>query len=156
MRTLLRTATLLAVLTALPAWAQTSVQNAWIRATVPQQKATGMFARITSATGGRLVAASSPVAGLVEIHEMRMDGNMMRMRAVPAVDLPAGKAVLLEPGGYHLMLLELKQPLEPGASVPVTLVVEDGSGKRANIVVNAPVRPLDAGPPGGDHGAMKH
>ena len=151
-----RTLVLIAVVAAFGAQAQTTVKDPWIRGTVAQQKATGMFARITSAAGGRLVAASSPVAGLVEIHEMKMDGNMMRMRAMPALELPAGKTVMLEPGGYHLMLLELKQPLEPGASVPVTLVVEEAGGKRANIVVSAPVRPLDAGAPGGAHGAMKH
>ena len=95
------------------AWAQTQVSEAWIRGTVAQQQATGMFATLTSAQGGRLVAASSPVAGVVEIHEMVMDGNVMRMRAVPALELPAGKAVMLKPGGYHVMLMALRRQLEP-------------------------------------------
>lgn len=156
MRSPLRTATLLAAFAALPAWAQTSVQDAWIRGTVAQQKATGMFARITSAAGGKLVAASSPVAGVVEIHEMKMEGNTMKMRAVPSVELPAGKAVELKPGGYHVMLMSLERQLQPGEMVPVTLVVEAG-GKRENVEVKALVRPLEGGAPAaGGHGGMKH
>ena len=156
MRRPLRTPTLLAAFAALPAWAQTSVQDAWIRGTVAQQKATGMFARITSAAGGKLVAASSPVAGVVEIHEMKMEGNTMKMRAVPSVELPAGKAVELRPGGYHVMLMSLERQLQPGEVVPVTLVVEAG-GKRENVEVKALVRPLEGGAPAaGGHGGMKH
>jgi len=100
------------------AHAQVSVQDAWVRATVPQQKATGAFMRLTAAQDMRLVAASSPVAGITEVHEMKMVDNVMKMRAVPALDLPAGQAVELKPGGYHIMLLDLKQPVAQGASVP--------------------------------------
>jgi periplasmic copper chaperone A len=136
----------------LSAQAQVTVKDAWVRGTVAQQKATGMFAQITSASGGKLVSASSPVAGIVEIHEMAMDGNVMKMRAIPGLDLPAGKAVELKPGGYHVMLMDLKQPLKAGETVPVTLVVESG-GKRETIEVKAPVKPLQAG---GDAKAHKH
>ena len=132
-----------------PAWTQVTVKEPWARATVPQQKASGLFAQITSATGGRLVAASSPVAGLVEIHEMSMQGDVMRMRAIPALELPAGKMVELKPGGYHVMLLDLKQQLKAGDTVPVTLVVEGAGGKKDVIEVKAPVRVLGmAGGPG--------
>lgn len=124
------------------AQAQVAVQEPWVRGTVPQQKATGLFARITSAAGGKLVAASSPVAGVVEIHEMSMDGNTMRMRAVPSLDLPAGKAVELKPGGYHVMLMDLKQALKDGESIDVTLTVESADGKREQISVKAPVKAL--------------
>jgi hypothetical protein len=134
--------------------AQTTVKDAWVRGTVAQQKATGAFLRITSAAGGKLVAASSPVAGVVEIHEMAMDGNVMKMRAVTALDLPAGKAVELKPGGYHVMLMDLKKPLAAGDEVPLTLVVESG-GKRESVQVKAPVRPLASGAPQG-HGSHKH
>jgi copper(I)-binding protein len=85
------------VFTAGSALAQTTVTDPWVRGTVAQQKATGLFAQITSAQGGRLLSASSPVAGVVEIHEMKMDGDVMKMRAQPAgLDLPAGKAVALK------------------------------------------------------------
>ncbi len=124
--------------------AQTVVKEAWVQGTVPQQKATGMFAQITSTAGGKLVAASSPAAGVVEIHEMTMDGNVMKMRAIPGLDLPAGKAVDLKPGGYHVMLMGLKQPLKEGDTVAVTLVIEGKDGKRESVPVKAPVKALAA------------
>jgi periplasmic copper chaperone A len=127
------------------AQAQTTVADPWVRGTVAQQKATGLFAQITSAKGGRLVGARSPVAGVVEIHEMSMDGNVMRMRALPnGLELPAGKAVTLKPGGYHVMLMDLKQPLRTGEMVPVTLVVEGADKQRETIELKAPVRALAA------------
>jgi periplasmic copper chaperone A len=145
------------VLSAGLAQAQTTVSDAWVRGTVAQQKATGMFAQITSVQGAKLVAASSPVAGVVEIHEMSMDGNVMKMRAVPALPLPAGKAVELKPGGFHVMLMDLKQPLKAGDTVPVVLVVEASDGKRSNVDVKATVRALgaNAGHEGHDHGDHK-
>jgi len=124
------------------AQAQTTVQDAWVRGTVAQQKATGMFAKITSAAGGKLLSASSPVAGVVEIHEMAMEGSVMKMRAVPGLDLPAGKAVELKPGGYHVMLMDLKQQLKAGETVTVSLVVQGKDGKSETIEVKAPVKPL--------------
>jgi len=134
------------ILTAGSALAQTTVTDPWVRGTVAQQKATGMYAQITSAQGGKLVSASSPLAGVVEIHEMKMDGDVMRMRAVTALYLPAGKAVALKPGGVHMMLLDLKQPLKAGDSVPVTLVVEGADRKRETIEIKVPVRALAATP----------
>jgi periplasmic copper chaperone A len=122
--------------------AQTTVQDAWARGTVATQKASGAFMQITSAAGGRLVAASSPLAGIVEVHEMLMDGNVMKMRAVPALELPAGKMVELRPGGYHVMLMDLKQQLKPGETVPLTLTIEGKDGRRETVEVKAAVRPL--------------
>jgi periplasmic copper chaperone A len=128
---------------ALGAQAQTRVEDAWVRGTVAQQKATGLFARITSSAGGRIVAVSSPLAGVAELHEMALEGDMMRMRALPnGIALPAGKAVELKPGGLHVMLMDLKRPLADGELVPVTLVVEGAGGKRETVEVKAPVRPL--------------
>jgi periplasmic copper chaperone A len=131
--------------------AQTAVKDPWVRGTVAQQKATGMFAQITSPAGGKLVSASSPVAGVVEIHEMSMEGSVMKMRAIPGLDLPAGKAVDLKPGGYHVMLLDLKQELKAGDTVAVTLVIEGADKKRETVEVKAPVRAL-----GGDMSGHKH
>lgn len=127
------------------AFAQTTVKDAWVRGTVAQQKASGAFMHITSAKGGKLLEVSSPVAGVAEIHEMAMQGDMMRMRAVPALELPAGKAVELKPGGYHLMLMDLKQQLKAGDSVPLKLVIEGKDGKRETLEVKAPVRALAEG-----------
>ncbi|MBL8359595.1 MAG: copper chaperone PCu(A)C [Rubrivivax sp.] len=128
------------------AHAQTTVKDAWVRGTVPQQKATGLFAQLTSAGGGKLVSASSPVAGIVEIHEMAMAGDVMKMRAVTGIELPAGKAVDLKPGGYHVMLMDLKQPLKEGDTVQVTFVIEGKDGKRESVAVKAPVKALTATP----------
>ena len=135
-----------AALASSAAFAQTTVTDAWVRGTVAQQKATGMFAQITSAQGGRLLSASSPVAGVVEIHEMKMDGSVMRMRAVTELALPAGQTVALKPGGYHVMLMDLKQQLKAGDTVPLTLVVEGADKKRETIEVKAAVRALAAAP----------
>jgi periplasmic copper chaperone A len=140
----LSAAVLLSLATPMAAQAQTTVKDAWVRGTVSTQKATGLFAQITSASGGRLVSASTPVAGIVEIHEMAMDGNVMKMRAVPGLDLPAGKAVDLKPGGYHVMLMDLKQGLKEGDTVVVTLVVEGKDGKRESVDIKAPVKALAA------------
>jgi copper(I)-binding protein len=127
-----------------------------VRGTVAEQKATGMFAKLTSANGGKLVGASSPAAGSVEVHEMKMEGDRMTMAAVPALDLPAGKAVELKPGGYHIMLLGLKQQLKAGDKLAVTLVVEGKDGKRQNVEVQAEVRALGAPKPGGQDAQHKH
>ena len=145
-----RSLILISALLALGAQAQTTVKDPWVRGTVAGQKATGMFAQVTSASGGKLVSATSPVAGVVEIHEMVMDGSVMKMRAVTALELPAGKAVELKPGGYHVMLMDLKQDLKAGESVPVTLVIEGAGGKRESVEVKAPVKAL------ADSGTKKH
>jgi copper(I)-binding protein len=115
----------------LPAQAQVTVKDPWVRATVSQQKATGAFMQIT------------PVAGVVEVHEMTMEKDVMKMRALTnGLELPAGKAVELKPGGYHVMLMDLKQQMKEGDTVPVTLVVEGKDKKRTTIEVKAPVKPL--------------
>lgn len=142
-------ALILAALALAAPWASahTTVQDAWVRGTVAEQKATGAFMSITSAHGGKLVGVSSPAAGVVELHEMAMSGNVMKMHAIPELALPAGKTVELKPGGYHVMMMDLKQPMTDGTIVPLKLVVEDKDGKRETIEVKAPVKPL---------GAMKH
>jgi copper(I)-binding protein len=138
----LRSVALLAAALALPAAAQVAVTDAWVRGTVAGQSTTGAFMRLTSVSDASLVAAASPVAGIVEIHQMKHEGGMMRMSAVDRVALPAGKAVELTPGGYHVMLMGLKQPLKEGETVPVTLTFEDKAGKKQTIEVKAPVRAL--------------
>jgi copper(I)-binding protein len=132
----------LLALATLAAHAQTTVKDPWVRGTVAGQKATGMFGQIVSVSGGKLVSASSPVAGVVEVHEMVMDGNVMKMRAVAGLELPAGKAVELKPGGYHVMLMDLKQELKVGDVVPLTLVVEGAGGRRDSVELKAPVKSL--------------
>jgi len=137
-------APLFAALVSSAALAQVTVGEPWVRATVPHQKATGAFTRLTAATDARLVEARSPVAAVVEVHEMVMEQEVMKMRAVPGLDLPAGKTVELKPGGYHVMLIDLEEQVKEGGTVPLTLIVEGTDGKRESIDVVAPVRPLNS------------
>ena len=114
---------------ALLAWAgashgQVQVTGAWARPALQGQTATGAFMSLKSTDGARLIGAASPVAGVVEIHEMVMEGSVMRMRAVAGIDLPAGRSVELKPGGYHVMLMDLKRPLKAGERVPLELRIE--------------------------------
>ena len=158
---LIRTTVALACLLSTVAWtgtafAQTAsvkVEGAWARASVQGQKATGAFMRLTAQDGARLVRAESPAAGITEVHEMKMEGDIMKMRAVPALDLLAGKTVELKPGGYHVMLMDLKAPLKAGESVDISLVVEGKDGKKQTIALKAPVKDLAAA---GGHGQHKH
>lgn len=123
--------------------AQVTVKDAWVRATVPQQKATGAFMQLQASKDSRLVSASSPLTPAVEVHEMAMQDNVMKMRQVPFVELPAGKAVELKPGGFHVMLMDLNQQVKEGDTVPLTLVIEAKDGKRESVEVKAAVRALN-------------
>ena len=129
-----------------PAWAQVEVKSAWVRGTVAAQKTTGAYMEISSARGASLVGAESTAAGAVEVHEMSMDKNVMRMRAVPKLDLPAGKTVELKPGGYHMMLIDLKRPLKKGDSIQLRLKIENKDKTVSSVEVQAEVRDAAAAP----------
>jgi copper(I)-binding protein len=133
------------------AFAQVTTSDAWARATVPAQKTAGAFLTIQSVKAARLVGASSPVAGAVEMHQMDMQGQTMKMRAVDAIDLPAGEKVDLAKAGYHLMFQDLKQQLKEGDTVPVTLTVEDAAHKRDTVTIQVPVKPIGYAAPGAMH-----
>ena len=134
-----------ALVLAASAAAQVAVTEPWVRGTVAGQKATGAFMQLKSPADAALVEAASPVAKIVEIHEMKMEGGMMKMRAVEKLPLPAGKAVELKPGGYHVMLMDLVQPLNEGDTVPLKLTFEDKAGKKQTVEVKAQVKALTAG-----------
>ena len=123
------------------AQAQTvEVKDAWIRTPVQGQKSTGAFMKITATENRKLVAISTPVAGVAEVHEMKMEGDIMKMRAVKGgLDLPAGKTVELSPGGYHLMVTDLKAALPKGSTVPFTLVFKDAKGTESKVELKVPV-----------------
>ena len=131
---------------ALPAAAEVVVSDAWVRGTVPQQMATGAYMQLRAGSDARVVEVRSPVAGIAEIHQMSLVEGRMTMRAIAALDLPAGKLVELKPGGFHIMLMDLKRPLAEGESVPISLVVENADRSRSVLDVRAAVRPLTAGP----------
>jgi len=132
-------------LLAAPALAQIAVETPWVRGTVEGQKATGAFMDIKAEKNLTLVSASSPVATLVEIHAMEMKDGVMKMHAIQGLPLPAGKSVRLAPGGYHIMLMELKAPLGNGETVPIILTIEDEAKKTSTVEVKAEVRGLGMG-----------
>lgn len=134
-----------ASLAAQAAWAANiSVSDAWARATMPGQPVSGAYMHIQSDADARLLSASSPVVPRVEVHEMSMDGGVMRMHEVKAIELPKGKTVSLEPGGFHIMLMNLKKPIKAGDVIPLTLVVES-DGKQQTVEVKAEARAMSGG-----------
>ncbi|EKT4454952.1 copper chaperone PCu(A)C [Pseudomonas putida] len=142
---------------ALPALAQTTVSDAWVRASVPHQQSTGAFMVLTASSDSKLVGVASPVAKTVQVHEMTMNGDVMGMREVKAVELPAGKAVTLDPNGLHVMLMGLHNQVKEGDKVPLTLTIEDAKGAKETLEVQAQVRALNADAGGGhDHMHMNH
>lgn len=145
-----------ALIAAAAAQAQVTVKDAWVRATVPQQKATGAFMQLQSTKDTKLVSASSPLTPNVEVHEMAMQDNVMKMRQVPAIELPAGKVVALKPGSYHVMLMNLQKPVSVGDTVSLTLSFEGKDGKRETVEVQAPVRPLNSNAAPASHGGHTH
>jgi periplasmic copper chaperone A len=138
-----------------PAMAQATVTDAWVRGTVPGQTSSGAYMQLMSATGATLLGVTTPLAGVAEIHEMRMDGSVMRMRSVAKLPLPPGKTIELKPSGYHVMLMNLKQPLKPGDVVPLSIRVQGKDNLVTTIAVQAEVRPLSA-PQTAGHGAHAH
>jgi len=134
------------------AQAQVTIQDPWVRGTVPKQQASGAFMQLSASKDTRLIAAQSPVAHVVEIHEMLMDNNIMKMRQIPGLDIVPGRVLELKPGGFHIMLIELKQQLKGGDVVPITLIFEDTQTKKQfTQEVKAPVTAL-----GGGNMPMKH
>jgi len=148
MMTILRRRGFIAAIAAL-AWAgwgqaaDVNVSGAWARATMPGQKVAGVYMTITSAAPARLVAVETPAARVAEIHEMRHEDGVMKMRRLDGLALPAGEPVALAPGGFHIMLLDIKQPLAAGQEIALTLVVDAG-GTRQSILVKAPVKTVGA------------
>ena len=126
------------------------IGHPWARATPPSAMAGGGFLTVTikGATPDRLIAARSPAAARVEIHEMKMDGNIMRMRELEkGLEIPPGATVTLAPGGFHLMMMELKGPLAKDSRVPVTLTFEKAGAVEVELAVEA----MGASPPEHKH-----
>jgi copper(I)-binding protein len=121
------------------AWADVQVSGAWARATLPGQKVGGVYMQLRSDAPARLVGVKSPAARAAEVHQMSNEGGVMRMRRVESLDLPVGQTVAFQPGGYHVMLLDIERPLKAGEHVTLTLVIEQG-GKRFELPVEAQIR----------------
>jgi len=149
---------LIAALACGTVYAQTvEIKDAWARATVKGQTATGAFMKITARDGAKLIGASSPAAGVAEVHEMKMEGDVMKMRAVQGgLDLPAGKTVELKSGGYHLMLMDLKAPLAKDSTLPLTLVFKDAKGAESKLELKVPVATVAPGAKAAGQPVMNH
>ena len=117
--------------------AQVTVDGAWARTTVPNQSATGAFMRLTAQKDVVLTGASSPVADIVEVHEMWMDRGIMRMRPADRVPLKAGQTIELKSGGLHVMMMDLKKQIKAGERVPLTLSFTAADGSVSTVEVNA-------------------
>lgn len=124
--------------------AQVQVSDAWVRATVPGQPSSGAFMTVTADSDSQLLGVASPVAKTVQIHEMSMKDDVMRMGPVNAVPLPAGKPVKLDPDGYHVMLMDLNAQIKEGDQVPLTLTVQNAKGEKQTVEVKAEARALNA------------
>jgi periplasmic copper chaperone A len=136
-------ASLLVFLFAAGALAQSgsvTLSDAWARATPGGAQTAAAYLTLQSPTGDRLTAVATPAAQKAELHTMTMDGGVMKMRQVDGIDLPPGQAVTLKPGGYHIMLTGLAEPLQEGQSVPLTLTF----AKAGNREVTATVQKIGA------------
>ena len=122
--------------------AQTQVQDAWVRATVAGQPSTGAFMTLQADSDSKLLSVQSPVAKTVQIHQSTMKDDVMSMRQVESVILPAGKPVSFDPHGYHIMLIDLTAQVQEGSKVPLTLIVENAKGEKETIEVQADARAL--------------
>jgi periplasmic copper chaperone A len=132
----------------LAASAEIIIKDAWVRTTVAEQKVTGAFMQITSDRAVKLVGVNSVAAEASEIHGISMQGDVMKMRQVNEVAIDAGKSVELKPGSYHIMLMNLKKPVQAGSTVNLNLEFLDADGKKQIVKVKAEARAVvkqDAG-----------
>jgi copper(I)-binding protein len=111
------------------------------------------YLTVVSPSADRLVAVSSPVAKKVELHTMSMQGDVMKMRPLAAIDIPAGQPVTLSPGRMHIMLLGLIQPLREGQSFPLTLSFDHAGPRQVTVAIE---KPGAVGPGGEATGSPMH
>jgi periplasmic copper chaperone A len=132
---------------------QIEIKTPWARATPGHAENGTAYLTIVSPTADRLVAVSSPVAKKVELHTMSMQGDVMKMRPLAAIDIPAGQPVTLRPGGMHIMLLGLTQPLREGQSFPLTLSFDHAGPRQVTVAIE---KPGAMGPGGEATGSPMH
>lgn len=120
-------------------FAEVNIKGAWVRSTAPGQKVAAAYMQLTSSTDVKLIELHSTIARTVAVHEMTMSGDVMKMRQLKSLDLPAGQPVELKPGGYHIMLMDLSQPLKEGDQVALSLVFLDKKNIRHVLNLTAPV-----------------
>ena len=119
------------------------VLDPWARASVPGQKVAGIYMELIPRESLRLTGVKSPAAETAQVHQMKLENGIMRMRGLPFLDLPAGRAVKLRPGGYHVMLFDLRHSLVPGQKVKLELTFEDRAKRLHQVPIEAVVRDRD-------------
>ena len=127
----------------LPAFAeQLTVENAYVRATIPGTSVSSAYMEIVNHSDKPLVllAASSPVTDRIEIHQHTMEDGMMKMRKQASLTIPAHQTVMLQPGGYHLMIFNLATGLKAGEQIPLKLTFEGGESLQVTLPVQSIVR----------------
>lgn len=139
MKRMLFAAALVAASAAQAQPAPVDVGSPWARVVLQGQASSAAYMTLTAREPLTLTGATTPAAGIVEVHEMWMDGDVMKMRARETVALPAGQPVSFRPGGYHFMLMDLKAAFRPGTTVPMTLQFRDAQGKARELAVSVPV-----------------
>ena len=124
--------------------AEVVVKDAWARATVPQQRATGVFMQLQSDKEVRLMDVQSTAAGMAGVHEMQMENNVMKMREVLQLTIPAGKNIEFKPGGLHVMLMDLKSQAKEGDIIPLKLIFEAKDKKQQTVEIKVKVKGITA------------
>lgn len=124
------------------ALAEVTASNAWARATAPGQKTGAAYVTLRSTGDAKVLGVSSSAAGRAELHTSMIMSGVASMHPMDALELPAGQAVELKPGGDHIMLMELRHPLRHGEKLPLVITVEEAGGKRSRIEVEARIVPL--------------
>jgi periplasmic copper chaperone A len=117
-----------------------AVEGAWARPIVPGQDSSGAYMTLTAREPLTLLGAESSAAGIIEIHQMKLEGDVMRMRSAETLPLAAGKPLKLAPNGYHFMLMDLKAPFKAGSRIMLNLRLRDAKGKVAIVAVPVPVQ----------------
>jgi periplasmic copper chaperone A len=140
MKKLFKTAVLISILTSFQAYAEVKISDAWVRANAPGQSVGAAYMSLTSPQDSNLFAVESPAAGTVEIHSMTMTNGVMKMRMLENLPLAAGKIEKLAPGGFHLMLFDLKKPLKAGEQVKFKLSFKDKDNKITQQEVVLPIK----------------
>lgn len=120
--------------------AAVTTSDIWVRTTAPGQKVAGAYLHLSSTEDVKLTGGSSPASETLELHEMSMQGEVMKMRRLDGIDLPAGKKVELKPGGYHIMLMGISSQIKEGDVIPMELIITDRAGKQTSLHVKAVAR----------------
>ena len=134
------------------------ISHPWSRQSPMGADVSAGFFKITNngTEDDRLVSATSEISPITQIHEMKMEGDVMKMRAIPSLDLPVGQTVELKPGGYHLMFMQLKAPLVAGSQIPVTLQFKNAQGQTLEHPVQVPIQALGQTTSGHGHAMPQH